>query len=294
MGVKERTSCSKSKCRFDHFSSLHDRCRVDNPFNIIRNNRRLYYYFFRLPYILNIRFLTLQAVDAVLNKRIEMTTLKIIFKLAPWILLLLALLLWSLGVELPGKKGHTEIINATTVLEKVEALGRMELVRYKFREMYDYQSVSEGKLTGETLLKSYNFKPDLKAILIASGEAVGCIDLGKLKHNDVVVNGDTLYIRLPAPELCYHKLDLENTHVYHFERTGWWSRFFSNDEEVKKTIEKAYKNAEKQIQNAALEGGILEETNENARLILKPMLEKMSGKVVVLELSLAGQELNWD
>lgn len=223
-----------------------------------------------------------------------MTTLKIIFKLLPWILLLVALLLWSLGVELPGKKGQTEIINATTVLEKVEALGKMELVRYKFREMYDYQSISQGKLSGETLLKTYNFKPDLKALLIASGEAVGCIDLKRLEPDDVSVAGDTLYVRLPEPELCYHKLDLENTHVYHFERSGWWSRFFSNDEEVKRTIEKAYKNAEKQILRAALDGGILEETNKNAHLILKPMLERMSGKTVVLQSSLPAQEMSWD
>lgn len=213
-----------------------------------------------------------------------MNTIKIILKVLPWFLLLLALLLWSLGIELPGKKGNVEIVNSTTILEKVEALGKIELVRYKFKEIYDYQSISSGKLSGETLFKSFNYTPDLKAVLIASGEAVGCIDLAKLDEEDVIVTPDTLFIQLPAPELCYHKLDLENTRVYHFERTGWWSRLFSDDQEMKGVIEKAYKNAERQIRKSALDGGILEETGTNANLILKPMLEKMSGKVVVLNL----------
>lgn len=223
-----------------------------------------------------------------------MNTLKIIFKVLPWLLLLVALLLWSLGVELPGKKENVEIINSTTILEKVEVLGKMELVKYKFKEIYDYQAISEGKLTGETLLKTYDFTPDLKAILIASGEAVGCIDLSKINKEDIRMGADTLYVRLPAPELCYHKLDLENTSVYHVEQTGWWSKFFGDSREVKNVIEKAYKNAERQIKKSALEGGILAQTKENARLVLKPMLEKMSGKVVVLNFPMETEEINKD
>ena len=113
-----------------------------------------------------------------------MNSIKIILKVLPWFLLLLAILLWSLGIKLPRKKQNIEIINATTILEKVETLGKIELVKYKFKEIYDYKSISEGRATAETLLKSYNYTPDLKAILIASGEAVGCIDLTKIEITD--------------------------------------------------------------------------------------------------------------
>ena len=96
-----------------------------------------------------------------------MHSVKIMLRFLPWILLLIALLLWSLGIKLPGKKQNIEIINSTTILEKIETLGKMELVKYKFKEIYDYKSISEGRATAETILKSYNYTPDLKAILTA-------------------------------------------------------------------------------------------------------------------------------
>ena len=101
--------------------------------------------------------------------------------------------------------------------------------------------------------------------------------------------GDTLVVLLPKPELCYHKLDLEKTRVYHLERTGWWSRLFADDNEIKDVIEKAYKNAERQIEKSAIESGILEQTEKNAELILKPMLERMSGKKVLLQFDLSDE-----
>jgi len=210
-------------------------------------------------------------------------------KVLPWILLLIALICWAFGLQFPGKGQQaetTEVIESTIILEKVESLGRMELVKYSYKEIFDYKAISSGKISGEAILRSYDFSPDLKAVLIASGEAVGCIDLGKLEANDIEIKNDTLTILLPEPELCYHKLDMENTKVYDFERSGWWSRFFGDDDEIKRVIERAYQAAERQIRTSALEGGILQKTNENAKLILKPMLEKMSGKTVILHPSL--------
>ncbi len=209
----------------------------------------------------------------------------------PWVLLLLALLLWSLGVKLPGSgESKTEVIETTTILEKVESIGKMELVKYNFKEIYDYQSISEGKIVGSSTLKTYDFSPDLKAVLIASGEAVGCIDLTKIKSEDITLSNDTLLIHLPSPELCYYKLNLDKTRLYEVERSGWWSRVFGNDDEIKSVVEKAYKNAEAQIKKAAIDNGILEQTENNARLILKPMLENISGRVVVLQFELGGQQ----
>lgn len=200
----------------------------------------------------------------------------------PWILLLLTLLLWSLGVNLPEfNKSRLEVINSTVIIERIEELGKLELVRYNFKEIYDYQAISEGKISGSTTLKVYDFSPDLKVVLIASGEAVGCIDLRNMDHKGIQVTTDTLYFRIPDPELCFYKLDMENTRIYDFEQYGFWSRLFSEDDEMEETIEKAYRAAERQIKIAALESGILEQTAKNGEIILRPFLEKISGKQVV-------------
>ncbi|HLF35652.1 MAG TPA: DUF4230 domain-containing protein [Cyclobacteriaceae bacterium] len=207
---------------------------------------------------------------------------KIILFFVPWILLLAALLVWSMGFNPWGKRTPgVEIVNTTTILEKVEKLGRLELVRYNYNEIYDYQALSSGKITASASLRYYDFSPDMKVALIARGEAVGCIDFLKLTELDIREESDTVYIHLPEPEICYYKLDLDKTRIYDFERKSWWSRIFSDDTETKSVIEKAYQAAEKQILTSAIQGGILEQTNTNAELILRPMLEEISQKKIV-------------
>jgi hypothetical protein len=207
---------------------------------------------------------------------------KLAFLFIPWILLLITLLMWSLGVNLPSfNKDLYEAYSATNIIERIEELGKLELVKYNFKEIFDYRAISEGKIQSSTNLRVYDYSPDLKVALIASGEAVGCIDLMKMDKDDVHLLNDTLFIRLPEPELCYYKLDMENSRIYDFERAGFWSYLFSDDEEVTRTVEKAYREAEKQIRISALESGILEQTVLNAEKVLKPILENVSERPVV-------------
>ncbi len=212
-----------------------------------------------------------------------MRQVKFILYSLPWLLIIIGLVLWYTGFTLPGsnKKQSVVTINTTLILEKVEALGKLELVKYNYKEIFDYRALSEGKIKGSVSLRSYDFEPDLKVILIAQGEAVGCIDLQKIKTNDVRIKNDTIVIHLPDPEICYYKLDHEKTRIYDFERSGWWSHLFSDDEEVKEVIEQAYREAEKQIRKAALENGILEETAKNAEKLLGPMLQGMTGMAII-------------
>ena len=155
---------------------------------------------------------------------------KLILVLIPWILLLIALLLWALGVELPtfGQKKYA-VQTTTVILERVEELGKLELVKYNFREIYDDLAISKGKIRGNTSLGIYEFSPDLKVVLIASGEAVGCMDLMKINPSDILLRNDTVYFRLPEPEICYHKLDMEKSRIYDLERSGFWSNIFPDD-----------------------------------------------------------------
>jgi hypothetical protein len=85
---------------------------------------------------------------------------------------------------------------------------------------------------------------------------------------------------LPAPELCYHKLDMENTRVFSFTNDSWWSRLFSDESEKTRALQTAYKLAERRIEEAALQSGILNSANEQAVKMLSPMLEGMTGKIV--------------
>ena len=153
-------------------------------------------------------------------------------------------------------------VTHNTVLQKVEALGRMELVRYEFRDVVEYKK------------STYRFLPDAKVALIVAGNAIGCLDLRKLRPQDVVLEGDSVVrVALPAPELCVWQIDHSKSKVYSIE-----NGFFQDAE----LVDAGYKYAEKNVRQAAISSGILVQTEQNAQRILRPMLETMTGRRVIL------------
>jgi hypothetical protein len=174
---------------------------------------------------------------------------------------------WKAGNWVPKWLiGSSDTIESShrIALQEISAMGNLELVKYNFKD------VVEQKITKILL-------PDAKALLIIQGEAIGCIDLQKIKEGDIIVTGDTLLLHLPEPELCVFKIDHSKSKIYNTE-------YAFTDEAA--LIEKAYKQAEEQIKTSALELGILEQTKENAAKILVPILEKSTGKKVILKHSL--------
>lgn len=165
----------------------------------------------------------------------------------------------SIGIFNVGKEVAV-ISNHNIVLEKIEALGKIELVRYKFKDVLEHTI-------------QYDWYPDSKAVLIVAGEAVGCIDLQKVKKMDINDSKkDTILIRLPEPELCTYKVNQEQTRVYSS------SHGFTDSA---KLLGEAYKEAERKIKSIALETGILEQTRQNAETVLKPLLEGLTKKKII-------------
>ncbi|MFN8348490.1 MAG: DUF4230 domain-containing protein [Spirosomataceae bacterium] len=157
--------------------------------------------------------------------------------------------------------GDTELQTThAMVLEEIQALGKLELVRYNFKDIVEHEQITR-------------WMPNPKAVLIVQGEAIGCIDLTKITTSDITSESDTVVVHLPEPELCSYKIDHSKSKVYNTEYA------FMEEAQL---VQEAYRQAEKQIQKSALEMGILDQTKRNAEQILKPVLEKVSGKKVVL------------
>jgi hypothetical protein len=214
-------------------------------------------------------------------------TLRFIFKILPWFLLLTMIVTLYLSNYSPFRKNQSiEMIDSSVILKEIEKLGSLELVKYNFREIYDYRQISEGKIAGNSVLRISDYTPDLNVILVAAGEAAGCIDLTKMSISDVSMSRDSVLIVLPSPELCYYKLDMDNTRIYSFKTKSWWSRLFSDSSDDEQVLQNAYRQTEKRIEEAAYESGILQATNEQALNMLKPMLEHLSGRKVRLVTSL--------
>ncbi|SFF11492.1 DUF4230 domain-containing protein [Thermoflexibacter ruber] len=193
-------------------------------------------------------------------------------KIFPWVLILLlggALYYFAVGRNSTPPPPE---VNFATVVEKVEAMGKMQLVRYQISDAVEYVKPSGSR-----------FVPDAKAMLIVAGEAIGCVDLAKVKPTDLVATDSLVTLTIPQPELCVFKVDHQKSRVYDTK--------FTRITGETKIIDDAFKKAETQIKNAALENGILEETKKNAQLILKPMLEQLTGKKVNLVFELPQENI---
>lgn len=185
-------------------------------------------------------------------------------------------LLVALGVFLWRKIGSTltdlnplaarepqVTVTHNTVLTQVEALGKLELVRYRFKDVVEYKKSSK-----------YPFLPDAKAALVVGGEAVGCLDLRKIKPQDVAFEGDSVVrVLLPAPELCSFQVNHDQSRVFSTE-----NGFFQDAA----LVDEAYRYAEAQVRRSALQSGILAETQRNAEQILVPMLRTLTGRHVII------------
>jgi len=146
------------------------------------------------------------------------------------------------------------------VLKEMTVLGKLELSNFSFRDVVEQELVRD-------------YLPNPKAILIVQGEAIGCLDLTKIKPDDIATKDDTLIVHLPDPELCSYRIDHSKSRIYDTEYA------FMNEQAL---INEAYTSAEAKIEQSALDMGILEQTKKNAELVLKPLLESISGKKVVL------------
>ncbi|ARK09964.1 DUF4230 domain-containing protein [Fibrella sp. ES10-3-2-2] len=190
-----------------------------------------------------------------------------LIRLALWALLVVGLLaVWEQVRSASWLARFTRQPDQTThsvVLERVVALGKLELVRYTFKDIVEHEQAN-------MLL------PNSRAVLIIEGEAVGCVDLTKLKPDDITTNGDSLVVQLPAPELCTWKINHDRSRVYDTNYT------FLNEAQL---VSDAYRQAERQVRASAMQSGILDQTRRNAITLLQPMLIQLTGRPVSIRVT---------
>ncbi|NDW19696.1 DUF4230 domain-containing protein [Dysgonomonas sp. 216] len=149
------------------------------------------------------------------------------------------------------------------ILTQVEELGRLELVRYNIRDIVEYKKIRQ-------------WLPNSKTALIVVGEVTACVDLTKIEKEDINVVGDSVHITLPIPEICHFKIDHSQSRVYDVQ-FGLL--------ETSRLVDEAYRVAEKQIYNHALEMGIANESRASAEKLLVPLLKALGFKKVSIDFS---------
>jgi hypothetical protein len=135
------------------------------------------------------------------------------------------------------------------VVEGIQDLNQLATVRWT-------ESVPITKESGGTSLERIFFGE--RVLLIAVGEVEAGVNLADIGEDDVRVNGDSVTIQLPEPEILSTSLNEEETRVY--DRDFSLLNFRPDDD----LVEEARQQALVKVEGAARENGILDYAESNA------------------------------
>lgn len=178
----------------------------------------------------------------------------------------------ALGDE-PPEQESTSVERATpAVITKVQSLSRLEGTRYfmeRVIDLKDRQSRLSGLIEAEDAL-----------LLVAAGEVVAGVDLGRIVEADIETSLDqrSVVLRLPPAEIFSAHLDAQRTYVHTRKTDALAQR--REDLETR-----ARARAEESLEQAALQAGILEEAEAGVRRTLTFLLLGLGFDHVSVEFS---------
>lgn len=158
----------------------------------------------------------------------------------------------------------TIIPDPVTVIQEVRSLARLQTIQYTLEKVITAQEGQNqlGFLFGD------------KLIFVGHGQVIAGVDLARMQPEDMRVEGQVLYVRMPPPEIFVVALDNEKSYVYNRD-TGLLAK---GDINLETTARQA---AEKEILQAALEDGILNQARQNAESYLSRMLLSLGYQDVI-------------
>jgi Protein of unknown function (DUF4230) len=162
-------------------------------------------------------------------------------------------------------RGGTLIhVDQPTVVRQIQQLQRLETVSFTM------DKIISGEHDSPYMPK---FLVSDRLLLVVHGEVIGGVDLSKLQLNDVVVQDQSISLRLPQAQILVTRLDNAQTRVYSRD-TGLFS---SPDPNLESEVRQ---EAERQLQEAAMQGDILKTADGNARTTISSLLQGLGFKKV--------------
>ena len=155
-------------------------------------------------------------------------------------------------------------VSRPSVVQHIQQLQRLETVVYSMEKIVTGSQDSKylpRLLAGDRLL------------LIVHGEVTAGVDLGALDAAQLAIAGKSVSIKLPEASVFSTRLDNARTRVYARE-TGL---FTTPDPELESDVRR---EAERQMTQAALDGGILKTAAANARNTLTSLLQGLGFEAV--------------
>lgn len=171
-----------------------------------------------------------------------------IFLALSCLLALLILAVWFVVF----KDSASSLINTdrAAVIKEIRSLQRLETASFTIEKIID------GGTTGNNIFQQFLFGD--KILLIAHGSVIAGFDLSQISDKDLEVDGTTLRVTLPKPQILVATLDNTQTKVYDRQK----GLLNPGEKDLESNARKA---AEDSIRQAACDGGILTQATDNAR-----------------------------
>ncbi len=148
-------------------------------------------------------------------------------------------------------------IDQPTVVRQIVQLQRLETVSFTMDKIISGER--ENPILPKFLISDH-------LLLVVHGEVIAGVDLSSVQPSDVSVEGKTVSVRVPPAQILVSRLDNEKTRVYSRD-TGLFS---SPDPNLETEVRQ---QAEQELKQAALDGGILKSAEENARVTVRSLLK---------------------
>lgn len=184
--------------------------------------------------------------------------------------LLVGALLYRVLSPPPPEPTTTETVRSgAATVTAIRDLARLETASYHMERVIDLKQQQQalfGLVQAEDAI-----------LLVAAAEVRAGVDLTRMRDGDVTVDTEArqAIIVLPAPEIFDARLDNERTYV-HTRQTDTFAR-------RSETLEtRARRAAEADLEQAAIDAGVLERARENARTAIVTLVRALGYDDVVV------------
>ena len=152
----------------------------------------------------------------------------------------------------------TIIPDPVIIIREVQSLARLETIQYSVEKVItaEINQGVFGPLFGDRLL------------FVAHGYVIAGVDLANLSSEDLWLEDDTLYARIPEAEVFVATLKNDQSYIYDRE-TGILRK---SDPDLETAARQA---AEEEILRAALDDGILTQAEKNAEVYLERLFNTL-------------------
>ena len=158
------------------------------------------------------------------------------------------------------------ILDAPAIVREIQGLSELVSVKYTVQKVVGLEE-KKTPVGAEKLL------------LIVQAEVLAGVDLAALSPGDVKVLPDgNIKIELPPARIFHIVIDDKETKVWDRQIT-WWTPWVSADPDLERQARLA---ANKSIEQAALDMGILDQAGRNAETVIRNLLQTLGAKSVTV------------